>query len=151
MSSDTAVDIVCRGEEYHRTLGAFYRGLRQRATNERTKMALEFLEQHESGLESALRAYGKDIPAPQSDRWFKYSPNEALEKEIKAADVQPDIPVEKLLDLAQQLGEGLVRYYRQFAETAVPEDLQEAMEHLLQLEQEGQKRVSSALQEQLTT
>ena len=148
MSSDTTKDIVHRGEEFHRALEGYYRSLKERVTEERAKMALDFLVQHEASMASSVRAYEKDLPYPMSDRWFKYSPNEALAKEMAETVVPPDIGVSRLMELALHFSQSITCYYKQFAETAVPEPLDEALNRLLEFEQEGQKKITAALQQQ---
>lgn len=147
MSSDKTVEIVHRGEEFHRQLGKFYRTLYQQATDPRVKMALQYLIQHEAEMEDNTRAFAKDVPSPHADRWFKYSPNEELQKLLETHPMTPDMSLDHLSECAHRYSECITRYYRQFADTAVPEPLVEAFRKLLEMEEEGQKKMTVALQD----
>lgn len=149
MSSDKTTDIVHRGEEFHRALAKYYRELQHRVTDNSVKMALAFLEQHEQGLESSTRAYGQSVPHPMADRWFSYSPNEELQKLMDSTEAPADLTPAQLSDLAHRFSECITRFYRQFADAAMPEPLAEAFSKLLEMELEGQKKVTNALQQQI--
>ncbi len=143
------VEIVHRGEEFHRQLGKYYRSFSHQATNPRVKMALEFLMEHEAELEDNTRSFAHEVTHPHSDRWFKYSPNEELQKLMSSHPLTPDMPLEHLSECAHQYSTCITRYYKQFAETAVPEPLVEAFRNLLAMEEEAQKKMTSALPDQL--
>jgi len=148
MTSDRTIDLVKHAEAYHRTLQKYYRKLRGEAEQTRVQMALDYLIQHEASMESALRDYEKHVPENVAARWFKYSPNEALEQMLAEKEVDPKISIGDLSTWVTHLNEGLIRYYQQFVEASWPEPVQEVMERLLEMEREEQKRTVRALQEQ---
>ncbi|MBI2433049.1 MAG: hypothetical protein HYV26_09275 [Candidatus Hydrogenedentes bacterium] len=149
MTSDRTIDLVHRAEEFHRLLAAHYRRLRSSAKEERVKLALDYLIQQQTAIEGSLRAYEVDAPALVAERWFKYSPAEELRKLLEATPIQADIDLAELGRQAVEFGNCLIRFYKQFAETALPEDLGEVMSKLLSLEEEEQKKMTDALQQGL--
>lgn len=147
MPATQVLDILKRGEEYHRLLSAHYQRLAEIVQREDVRQGLAFLAAHERELGDRLHAYERDAPGNVADTWVSPAPISDLPKLLEEAGMNPDLTVEEMARLAAAFDESIMQLFRQLAESAAPERLREALMAVLCLEEERKRRMMDGLRE----
>lgn len=147
MPAKQVLDILKRSEEYHRLLSAHYQRLSEIVQREEVKRGLEYLSTHERETGERIRAYEADAPANVSATWVSGDPLSDLPKLLEEAGMNPDLTVEEMARMAAVFDESIMQLFRQLAETSAPERLREALEAVLNLEEERKRRMLDGMRD----
>jgi len=146
MSYIKLIDLLKKGEKFHRDLAAYYEDLEHEASNPQVKCMLEHMRLHEEILANSIHAYEMEAPSGTIDMWFQYEPETNLAKMIAEADVSPDMGPDEVIEMAVKFDNAMVMLYRQLREMSPPTQVREAFDKLLEMEEEQRKRLVRGLQ-----
>lgn len=146
MSYVKMIDLLRRGEKFHNDLAAYYESLKESARREDVKMMLEYIKRHETFLAQTLKAYEAEAPSKVLDTWFQYEPEASLMDAINSVAIDPDMTPDDVIELAVKLDECLISLYKQMKEFSPPAEVLEAVDKLLEIEEEQRNKMVHGLQ-----
>jgi len=146
MSYVKLIDLLKKGEDFHRNLAAYYEQLEQEATRSDVKYMLEHMRLHEEVLANAIHAYESEAPAGIIDNWYQYEPDTNLAKMIAEVEVGPDMTPDDAIEMAVRFDSAMVMLYKQLREMSPPTEVREALDKILEMEEEQRKRLVRGLQ-----
>ncbi len=133
-------DVVDHARQFHSMIATYYRKLRKNTDQERFKLLLEYLEQHEKAIEKALKAYEVEGSQKILKVWLPYSTFDEKLAELKALLAHPAPAVEDVVRLVMEADDALIEFYRGMAERVTSPDVKRVFEDLILLE-ENEKRI----------
>ena len=146
-SFERTQDVLDHARAFHKELQRLYQQLSTETEKERVKMLLEYLSRHEEHLEQSLSAYEAGASKRVLDTWFKYVPQEDKLQKFRDVKLEPEMSVDDVIEVALQMDNCLVDFYKDMAEVAVSQEVKEVFTNLLEMEeQEKHKLVRNALQ-----
>ena len=137
-------DMVRDISAFHVALAGRFEMLAFQASADTNKMLFRFYMQHERGAAADLQQFIEDCPNNLRDRWFKYSPEIPLDQLDDHLDLQPDMEPARVAEVAVRANRALEIILTPSKESAVTEDLNEALSNLRKREREHAKRGASA-------
>jgi len=146
MPAQKMLDLLKRGEQFHQNLAAYYQRLGKEVRRTDVKHVLEYMQRHEEYLEHCFHEYQLDAPKSVRDAWFRAAPTLDLDKMMRDATIDPEMRVDDVIAMALHFDDCLIQLYRQFAEIAVSENLRDALNTLLEMEREEERKAIWALQ-----
>jgi rubrerythrin len=137
-------DVIDHVEDFHHQAGRLYAELRQRASNQRVRMLLDYLARHQESLARKICEFKQDSSKVVLNSWFKYTHDEDILKPLQAVDRQSDLDFEAALDLAVRLDEQLLELYQEMAERARSSEVKDIFNNLLLREMEEKQKLMHA-------
>ncbi|MFQ5731254.1 MAG: hypothetical protein ACE5KM_04780, partial [Planctomycetaceae bacterium] len=114
-------DIVDHIRACHARLSEQYADFGNQHTNERIRLLLAFMAQHEQSFEASLADYEHDAATGILDTWIPFVPEEALNDALEDLELHDGMDPEDVISDALALDRKLIDLYRHLAsETAVP-------------------------------
>jgi hypothetical protein len=147
MAAKQVIEILKRGEEFHKQLAAQYERLSAAAAAEDIKEGLAYLSHHEAHMGAALHDYNTDAPAAVRESWVKPAPILEAEKLLSELKNEDAVSMADLAQLASHLDDAVAQIFRQLAERSVSAEVREALEALTLLEDSERKKVLRGLTE----
>jgi hypothetical protein len=144
MSVDQARGIIDHARQFHKQVGAYYHHLADHSERERLRLLLEYMSRHEERLEAALADYEGAAPAKILDTWLQ-SANEtdafktACDK-LRTVKIDSSSDVDDIMQLGVELSDCLIGVYRDLAQRAEPDSVQQVFENLLHMEEKAQRQ-----------
>lgn len=136
MAFEQVRDVIDRARRFHHEIAEFYRQLEDHADKEKVKLILQYLERHELMLEGKLKDFEDDAGANILDTWFKYAPNEEIQKIIAQLVVKDDMSPPEVVNMALKLDDAMLNLYRQAADNAAVDEVRDVFNNLFE---EGRK------------
>lgn len=147
MSYIKVIDLLKKGEKFHRDLAAYYENLEHEALKPEVKAMLEHMRLHEEALANTIRMYEAEAPKGVLETWFQYEPEANLAKMVSEVTVSPDMSRDDVVEMALNFDNAMVILYKQLREMSPPTEVREAIDRVLELETEERKRLFRALQD----
>ena len=147
MPAQQMTDLLRLTEQFHERLAQYFHELESDVQREEIRQALEFMSQHEQCIKTALEEYERTAPKSVANAWFKNFPEFRLPDALRDNHIDPDVSPEGLIDLAISLDASLITLYRQLAARDLPDSLHEAIQAVLDLEREEEKRIIRGVQD----
>ncbi|MBI2422026.1 MAG: hypothetical protein HYV27_04280 [Candidatus Hydrogenedentes bacterium] len=146
MASCQMIDMLKRGEQFHHLLADYYENMENHVGREDVKMVLDYMRRHEEFLAQCFRDYEEQAPRGITQAWFKVRPDDHLLELLESVEIRPDVSVDEVVRQAMRFDEALIGLYRQLSEVAVSEQLREALEKILLLELQEEKKLTQQFQ-----
>lgn len=140
-------DLLHLTEQFHGALAEYYQSIENAVRREDVKQTLDFLSRHEQFIMMALEEYERSAPKGVADAWFTNFPGFKMPEPLKEQPVDPEMSVEELLELALHFDNSLIAWYQQIAARDLPDELRAAIESILELEREEEKRIVRGVQQ----
>jgi tagatose-1,6-bisphosphate aldolase len=148
MGSIRIIDILHRAEQFHRDLARYYQRLGDHSQSADVKRALEFMSQHEQSMQKIVQEYEKETPENVGETWVKSIPHITELQCVDRAELPDDVSVDDVIEIAMQWRKLLLDLYSSLADRSIISvDAREAMQRMLQLEDEENRRVVRGLSE----
>lgn len=136
------IDILRAVRDVHRKLSEFYAQHKYKADDPKVRLALDYMSEHEQYVTECIEAFERDAEDVVLQSWFKYSPNIEPQEWLDQVEFRPEMSADDVAELVASLDEKLLQVYRELSEQAVPEQLQEAVQNLLELEKREEIRAA---------
>lgn len=147
MSYIKVIDLLKKGENFHRDLAAYYENLEHDALKPEVKAMLAHMRLHEEALANTIHIYESEAPKGVLDTWFQYEPEANLAKMVSEIEVEADMSPDDVVEMALSFDNAMVILYQQLREMSPPTEVREAIDRVLELETEERKRLFRALQD----
>ena len=134
MAYKTTKDILELARAFHEQVSAYYRKLGDKSKRQRVKMLLDYMSRHEKHLEQCLTEYEQDASRKILETWFKYTPQFDIPSCFEDIELNPDMCIDDVIELALRLDDCLVELYKGMAEKAEYSDVKKVFTNLLEME-----------------
>lgn len=141
MTIERGKDILAHAREFHETLVDFYHKLGETISQERVRLLLSYLEQHEKHLQKVLEDYSQEEAPRLLETWYKHSTCRDLKNKLSEIAHAESVDTEQLVKTAVQLDDCVIDFYREMMTKTENPDLEKIFENLLQLEEREKKKV----------
>lgn len=128
------IDLLHKAETYHAKLAKFYANKSKHVHSEKSRMQLEYLAEHEEGVNDALKEYESDAPPAVLDAWFNYSPDILSDAWIDSIRIEPNMMPDAISNVVREQHDKLLQTYEQLREKAVSEPVKAAVANLYDME-----------------
>jgi hypothetical protein len=139
---ETTRDIIDLARRFHNEVSAFYERLGNQASKGRVRLLLQYMSRHEKHLEECLAEYELDASQRILETWFQYTPATTPVEHLQTIQLEPEMSIDDVVDLALRLDEYLVDLYREVANQADSREVAEVFGNLLNLEQQEEIAVT---------
>ncbi|HNR29435.1 MAG TPA: hypothetical protein PKI11_00970 [Candidatus Hydrogenedentes bacterium] len=147
MAAHQMIDLLRFTEQFHKDLADYYERLGHEMRREDVRQALDYMAHHERCLQLCFHDYEVAAPKPVTQAWLKNPPDFQYPDGLREKRVNPEMSVEEVLGLAIRFDEALIAFYQRLAEQALPGDLRAAIDAILEMEREEEKRLVRGLQD----
>ena len=135
-------DVLDHARSFHQELHKIYQSLADEAKQARVRMLLDYLSRHEANLEANLADFEAEASNKILDTWFKFVPSETRLREIQQLQLEPEMSIPDIVNVALSLDDCLVSLYRDVAEVSVSLEVKEVFNNLLEQEEQEKHRLA---------
>ncbi|MCL1039255.1 hypothetical protein L2725_19810 [Shewanella corallii] len=134
-------DVLERIAECHLEMQALYRRLHNHCDSARTKLLLEYLQQHQQHIAETIESYIDDAPRRMLDTWYENLEmggfKQACESIVPVAGMNED----DLIELHLKFDNRILGYLETLVEVAPTGEIESAMSDLLRVSKTQQQRL----------
>jgi rubrerythrin len=134
---ETIKDILDWTRRLHQELADAYRDGSETITDERARMLLNYVADHEARIAETIKHYEDDTSVRTMDTWVQdyFQHNPFFVSGMQALMATPGLKTEEVLDATVKFHQNLIGVYKDLAESAPTERMRELFENLQSLEQ----------------
>ncbi len=125
--------------EFHGQLAEYYGQLSDKAAQQRLKMLLDHMSSHEKHLQTSLAAYEEDASRQVMDTYVDCIYCDEILATCEQSPVTAKMNVNRVIKIALDVDNCLLRFYREVAANADSERVRELFRNLIDME-EGELR-----------
>ena len=111
-------DVLENVRLFHAQVSDFYQCLSGKAEKQRIKFLLDYMSRREKRFENYVAQYGTEASQGIMDTWFQYAANAKLGADLKAFDLESDMTVDQVINIALKMDERLFNLYDEMARSA---------------------------------
>ena len=146
MPATQLLNFLKSGKEFHHNLAAYYTALGDCVRREEVKQIVEYMKRHEEYLEQCFELYELDAPAALRQTWFRQVPNLDKVEQPDPKDLNTEMSVDEVLDMALRYDAALIQVYREMASMATSDSAREILEHIVAMEEAEERRFAWDMQ-----
>lgn len=141
---ETVKDVLGNARELHHLAGNLYRQLQGEIKDERAKILLGYMAEHEDKMEDNMVRYESHASQSILMTWMQYTLEETPQRFIDALDVSSTMNVGAVTDLGYKVDSYLVNVFDEITQTAVTNDLRDVFQSLRSMEEEEKHALTRA-------
>ncbi|MEE8057762.1 MAG: hypothetical protein V3T17_08010 [Pseudomonadales bacterium] len=141
---ETAQDVLNNARELHHRAGELYRQMRDDSKDDRARMLLNFMSEHEQRMETSLARYEQHAPQSVLQTWMQYTLEEPPELFIQRLGITAEMTIDDITALGQKVDNYLVDLFEEVTETAATNELKEVFQNLVAMEEEEKHSLTRA-------
>ncbi|MGI2259154.1 hypothetical protein [Shewanella sp. GXUN23E] len=134
-------DVLERIAECHLEMQALYRRLHNNCDSARTRLMLEYLQQHQKHIADTIESYIDDAPRRMMDTWYENLEMGGFKQACEAIVPVAGMTEEELMDLHLKLDNRVLGYLERLVEMAPTGEIESAMSDLLRVSKTQQQRL----------
>ena len=138
-------EVLNHARTFHRKLSAFYEGLKESSSRERTRALLGYMSRHEQYLDECLAEFQQDVSRNVLDTYVQFGSEATRFSEIAEFRIRPDMDVEDVVAAAMHFDACLIRFYREMAGYSTSRKVREVFENLMVMEEREQLELSKTI------
>jgi rubrerythrin len=143
MRFETTRDVLDYVKQFHRKARNLYSELADQEEQERLKLLLDYLSRHENHLAKSLADYEQETSEKILNTWFQYVPDQALLEPINNIDIEPNLSVDEIVNLAMRLDNCLIELYKEMIDhSSAISEVKEVFQNLLDMEKQEQHQLA---------
>jgi hypothetical protein len=141
------IDLLREAAQVHAKLSEFYGRLIKRAQRPKARLLLEFMQEHERTIQACIREFENNSNSEALQAWFKYTPEIDPDTWTSGLEFKSDMTEDDIAALIARMDDQLMSAFEEIANRTVPENVREAVENFLDLEQRAKVRALRATEE----
>ena len=141
-----AQNILDQVHEFHGKLSEYYDQLSDKAAQQRVKILLDYMSSHEKNRQAGLAAYKEDASWQVLNTWVDCSCCEEILVTCKQMLVMPEMSVDNVTKVFKDVGECLIRFYREVTRSVEREVVREVFRNLLAKEEAELRKLARNIQ-----
>ncbi len=131
---EKAIDFMNFVKGFHHTFGKYFKSLHNESKNEKIKLILEYLHEHEAKMEKSIDEYEEGISKKVEETWFQFIDKHKAPECMKNLRIDSDLNVDDLIEISVKLDDCLIELYKSLAEASESTEVREVFESLASLE-----------------
>ena len=140
-------DMLDQVREFHGQLAEYYHQLSDSSDQQRVKLLLDHMSNHEKQLQEGLRDYGEDASEQILNTWVDCKYCDDVLMTCKQIPIVPEASVKNVIQATLDIDNCLVRFYREVAEKVESEKVRGVFQNLVEMEESELRQLAlSALQ-----
>jgi hypothetical protein len=140
-------DVLEEARRFHGELAREYARWSGKVDNDRGRLLLEYMSQHQKKMVEALKEYEEEASSEALGSWFKIAPDLPADEWLQELDFRPDMDEAAIMDAVRQMDQLIIDAFERMPERVNGEDAAEAARKLHQLELEESTRASRATED----
>ena len=140
MAVEQARSIIEHMRNFHKRVSLYYHRLADSTQKQRVKLLLDYMSEHEQRLANCIRDYEETASTSILNTWFQTASNTDAGKSLQDIELGPNQSVDDIIYLGIQVSECVLVVYRNLADQAEPESVQQVFANLLRMEENAQKQ-----------
>ncbi|MCX4025675.1 hypothetical protein H0A36_20000 [Endozoicomonas sp. SM1973] len=124
----------------HWQMSQLYQKLSHKAEQEKVKLLLDYLVEHEKAISDYLIKIEEHTPSQVINLWYQELTNDPLFRQYHAKDFDKDISLNDVMQIALELDDRLIDLYQLLASHAKSHQAKETLNNLLYLEKQRKKQ-----------
>jgi rubrerythrin len=141
MRLETTRDMLHHARDAHALIAKHFHKLADQTDDARVRLLLDYLEQHEQHLQSALNEYEADAPGRILNSWFPFTSCEQKLEQLKSLFTEHRVSTDAVIDQVLALDECIMDMYRKITQEAELSEVREMFKRILKMEENEQRRV----------
>jgi hypothetical protein len=133
------LDVV---REYHKQLKQFYTSLSDKTDDKRVQMLLDYMSRYTSNLEEGFAKYTDEVEPKLLDTWIQYVPDPELLSLPDVNNLDINMTVDDVANIAIELDDRLVSFYSEAAERVDYDSLTDVFDRLKEHEQAEKSKIT---------
>lgn len=139
MASEQVETVLKHAHTFHEHVSQLYARLAKRTKNERARLLLNSMHEHEARQANALQEFLKDAPRSVLHTWLKASTDsKALVRRLEP-HLDSNATVDELIELGTELCDELIKVYEELASRGEPESVREFFQNFLDEERQEER------------
>lgn len=140
-------DMLDQVRDFHGQLSDYYQELSDSADQQRVKLLLDHMSDHERQLQDSLGAYEEGASKQVMDTWVDCKYCDEVLATCERTPIAEESSVEGVINATMDIDNCLIRFYREVAEKVDSQTIRDVFRNLIDLEEgELRKLALSALQ-----
>lgn len=131
MACEQTRDVLRRVRAFHHQLAELYQQMSDAADVPRMKLLLDYMSQHEAGLEACLEGYERLADRRVLDTWFQYPPDWMPKLPCVDFELKPGMSLGEVVSTALAFDNCLLAYYERLIQEAPSEELSDLFQEML--------------------
>ena len=140
MSVEQARTIIDHTRDFHQRISSYYHRLADSTQQERVKLLLDYMCEHEKRLALGIEEYENSAPDSILNTWFLTPECTDATKFLEDIPLKSDLSVETIVELGIKATSCVMQVYKTLAEQAEPESVRQVFSNLLQMEEKSQQQ-----------
>ena len=147
MHYQTVKDVVDHSRKLHQQIGQLYSKLSEDQAQEKVSMLLDYLQRHESHLETSLCEFENDKSQKVLDSWFQYAPDHNIDDVLAKMEMHDHMSTDQVVGMALKLDDYFIDLYQDMVDNTGSSAVKAVFQNLLDMEQQEKIRTAkTALQ-----
>ena len=140
-------DMLDQVRDFHGQLAEYYHQLSESSDQQRIKLLLDHMSNHEKQLQGSMRDYEEDASKQIMDTWVDCKYCDEVLATCKQIPIVPEASVESVVQATLDIDNCLMRFYREVAEKVESEKVRDVFRNLVEMEESELRQLAfSALQ-----
>ena len=140
-------DMLDQVRDFHGQLAEYYHQLSDSSDQQRVKLLLDHMSNHEKQLQESLRDYEEDASEQVMNTWVDCKYCDEVLATCKRVPIASETSVDSVVKATLDIDNCLVRFYREVAEKVESETVRDVFRNLVDMEESELRQLAfSALQ-----
>jgi hypothetical protein len=141
---ETAQDVLDNAKELHHLAGRLYQQLHDNIGNDRAKMLLSYMIDHEEKMEQNITRYEDHAPQSILGTWMQYTLEESPQRFIEALETSANMTIGEITLMGQQVDTYLVNLFEEVTHTAATNNISDVFKSLMVMQEEEKHTLTRA-------
>lgn len=141
MKFERVADLIDHAKSFHLLIADYYQNLRWNAQNPRLKLLLDYLIDHEKGLQDRLVEYSENAPTKVINTWFQFTTCEERFGQLKSSLNAADLSVEDVIVRTICLYDCLISNFEILAKNAEIDEVRDVFNAIAAMERKEQRKI----------
>lgn len=141
-----AIDFIMFVRNLHYDFKNYFEKVLDNQNQEKIKMILGYLAEHENKMVQTLNEYEKGLGKGIEETWYQFIELPEKPDCLKRLTFKSDISIDDVLELISKVDNCLINLYKKLAEISVTDETRKIFENLADLEKNELRRVIHNIQ-----
>ncbi|MFV8782217.1 hypothetical protein ACNKU7_07315 [Microbulbifer sp. SA54] len=139
-----AHEVLKDAQKFHLDMAGIYRQMQEKAEDNRTKLLLEHLHEHELRMANNLKNYGAVAQHKVMQTWLQYTQEESASQLVKNLYLSDKPSLEEVNKLGQEVDRYFSDLYHSVYESIESEEVKDVFDNLKQIQDKERITLSKA-------
>ena len=141
-----AIDFIMFVRNLHSDFKNYFEKILDNQNQEKIKMILGYLAEHESKMVQTLNEYEKGLAKSIEETWYQFIELPEKPTCLKNLSFKGDMSIDSVLELISKMDNCLINLYKKLSEISVTDETRKIFQNLADLEKNELRRVVHNIQ-----